>query len=62
MRQRVDRFPTNLDQHAEREQSRTPDSMLAVNEYFFAAFDPLSGESDAAIQSSQLSGLHVGSW
>jgi hypothetical protein len=59
MAKSVERLPAFVDQHAQREQRRAADSVLAVDQHLSAAFDLLAGKAHTPIQRSDVRGLEV---
>src|SRR5690348_9829281 len=50
VRERVERFPTLIDEHAQRQQRRAPNPVLAVDQHLVAAADMATREGNATIE------------
>ena len=59
MRQRVERVPPLVDQHAKREQRRAADAVLAVDEHLLASARSFANEGDAALEMLEARRLQI---
>jgi hypothetical protein len=61
VRERIERFPPLVDQHAERQQRRAADPMLAVDQHLLPTRKLVANEGDSALEMVAARGLEVGS-